>query len=178
MRFVLFTDKSPSQCMKALHERLHASATKSRPELDGWTEKSGTFSISLRRQVFGKLSRTTKLRGTADRENGVTVIRGTVPEGVNRQWLMIIALVVVALSAYMFLSGELMLAIMIVMAGLVMLVPLWGDHINHDVLLYELERALKAKPAPRDEARKLQANPPKRKSTKKKPARRTSKKSS
>ncbi|MEL6152157.1 MAG: hypothetical protein AAFR56_21175 [Chloroflexota bacterium] len=176
MRFVLFTDKTPSQCMKALHERMDASPTKSRPELNGWIEKSGSFSISLRRQVFGKLSRTTKLRGTADRESGVTVIRGSVPEGVNRRWLTIIALCVAALSAYMFLSGELMIATMIVLAGFIMLVPLWGDHRNHDVLLYELEKALKAKPAPRDEARKLQAQRPKRKPAKKKPTRRTSKK--
>jgi hypothetical protein len=154
--------------MKALHERMDASATKTRPELNGWIEKSGTFSLSLSRSVFGKLKRTTKLRGTADRESGVTVIRGSVPEGVTKEWLSIIGLCIVALAVYMFFNGQLMVSIMILLAGVFMLVPLWGDHRNHDVLLYELEKALKAKPAPPDEARKLQANPPKRKPAPKK----------
>lgn len=149
MRFVLFTEKTTNQCMKALHERLQANATKTRPELDGWIEKSGRFSISMSTQVLGKLSRRTRLRGTAEREKGVTVIRGFVPNGMSGRWLAVIGGCVALLAGYFLLVGELVLSILVFLFGMAMLIPLWGDHRNHDVLLYELEKTLKAKPAPR-----------------------------
>lgn len=149
MRFVLFTDKTTHQCMKALHERMQATETKSRPALDGWIEKSGSFSISLQRRVMGKFTRRTRLRGTAERESGTTVIRGFVPEGVSKEWLTVIGIAVAALAGYMFFNGQLVFAIIILVGGAAMMMSLWGDHRNHDVLLYELEKTLKAKPAPR-----------------------------
>ncbi len=148
MHFVLFTNKTTNQCMKALHERMQAPETKTRPALDGWIEKSGSFSLSISRRVIGKFKRKTRLRGTADRENGVTVIRGFVPEGVNKTWLTVIGVVVGALAAFMFLSGQLVFAIVAVLGGGAIMISLWGDHRNHDLLLYELEKTLKAKPAP------------------------------
>ena len=148
MRFVLFTEKTKSQCMKALHERLQASETKSRPELNGWIEKSGSFSLELSRPVFGKFQRTTRLRGTTERESGMTVIRGFVPNGLSREWLIIIGVMIVFTSLYMFAQGNLLFALLIAFGGGGVTVPLWGDYRNHDVLLYELEKTLKAKPAP------------------------------
>lgn len=148
LRFVLFTEKTTHQCMKALHERLQATATKSRPELDGWIEKNGRFSISMTTPVLGKFSRRTRLRGVAEREKGVTVIRGFVPNGLSNGGLAVLATVLAVLAFYFLLTGELMLGLLVILAGTAMLIPLWGDYRNHDVLLYELERTLKAKPAP------------------------------
>ena len=147
MRFVLMTDKTPNQCMRALHERLQAGGTKSRPDLDGWIEKNGHFSISVSTPVFGKFTRSTRLRATAERESGVTVIRGFVPDGVSREWLGVIGVGIVGMTLYMLASGQLIPALLILLAGGALVIPLWGDHLNHDVLLYELEKTLKAKPA-------------------------------
>lgn len=148
MRFVLFTEKTPSQCMKALQERLQAKATKSRPALDGWVNKSGKFSISMSSTVWGRFTRKTRLRAEASRESGITVIRGFVPNGASRETLFIIGGAVGALAVLMFARGNLVYAILAVIAGGALIVPLRGDYRNHDVLLYELEKTLKAKPTP------------------------------
>jgi hypothetical protein len=150
VRFVLITDKTVNQCMKALTERMQQSETKSRPAIDGWVEKGGRFSISVSQPVIGKVGRRTKLRATASRESGTTVIRGFVPNGIDRGPLILVGVFVALLAGYMFVQGQLLYAIIIAVAGGGTMIPLWGDHQNHDRLLYELERTLKAKPAPRD----------------------------
>lgn len=148
MRFVLFTEKTPSQCVKALNERLQATATKSRPRLKGQVEKSGKFSMALSTPVLGKFQRTTRLSGSTSRESGVTVIRGFVPDGASSAWLIVIGIAVFLLATYMFAKGDLIFAIMIIGGGGALVIPLLGDHRNHDILLYELEKTLKAKPTP------------------------------
>ncbi len=148
MQFILFTEKTTHQCMKALHERIQATETKTRPALEGWIEKNGSFSIAMSRRVVGNFKRTTRLRGSAERDKGVTVIRGFVPEGVSRNWLMVIGGAVALLAIFMVTQGQLLPAIVIAVVGALIVASLWGDYRNHDILLYELEKTLKAKPAP------------------------------
>ncbi len=174
MQFILFTEKTTNQCMKALHERIQATETKSRPALEGWIEKNGSFSIALSRRVIGKFRRTTRLRGSAERDKGVTIIRGFVPNGVSRNWLLIIGAAVAALTIFMVTQGQLLSGIVIVIAGLLIIASLWGDYRNHDILLYELEKTLKAKPAPPG----TKVAPPKKRSAKPAKRRQTAKKRS
>lgn len=148
MRFVLFTDKTVSQCMRDLNERLEAKPTKTRPELNGWIQKGGKFSVSVRSQVLRRFSRRTRLKATASRESGVTVIRGYVSDGVNPFWLRVLTGVVVVVALLLLLVGEPMLALVTLVFGVLAYIPLRGDYINSDTLLLELERTLKASPKP------------------------------
>lgn len=148
MKFVLFTDKTTSQCMRALHDRIQAKQTKTRPELDGWIEKSGRFSLSLSSPVLGKLKRTTRLRASAQRDRGQTIIRGFVPTGASSHWLGLILMAVIGGALYFVTTGELVLGLVVAVVGTAILLSLYGDYRNHDVLLHELEKTLKAKPAP------------------------------
>ncbi len=148
MRFALETDKTPKQCVKAIQERFEQNPTKTRPELKGFADKdSGRFSMSMETTVFGRFKRRTRLRGQAvKRGGGVTSISGFVPHGMDRTQLRIIAAFVVVLVLFMYLRGQLIYGIMILLAGGALAIPLWGDHLNHDHLLYELEKATGAKP--------------------------------
>ncbi len=146
MRFVLFTEKTPAQCLRALHDRMQAKETKRRPALGGWIEKSGRFSLSLSSPVLGKFQRTTRLRGRAKRDKGTTIIRGSVPNGASRSWLSFIAAGISGVALYFFSLGQLMLALLVAVIGSAILLALYGDYRNHDVLLHELEKTLKAKP--------------------------------
>jgi hypothetical protein len=150
MNFTLYTDKSVAQCMAAINERLQAKATKGRPALEGWIEKSGRFSIAVSAPVIEQLRihRTTRLHGTARRESGVTVISGAVPDGIspNMQRLMIGVLGIVSLL--ILISGQLALALLVLGFGAVAYVWLVGDYQNSEHLLIEVERVLKASPKP------------------------------
>ncbi|MCU0497832.1 MAG: hypothetical protein MUF87_10810 [Anaerolineae bacterium] len=148
MRFVLFTDKSVTECTKAIHERLQAPASSTRPNLGGYVEKGGRFSISLTSNVIGRFTRQTRLDGVIEKDNGSTVIRGTVPDGASPQG-QIMVLGGLALVGLMILSqGQTALAVLATLAGFVVYIPLRGDYENSDKLLLEVERTLKASPKP------------------------------
>jgi hypothetical protein len=148
VRFALETDKTPKQCIKALQDRIGKSETKSRPNLTGSTDKdSGRFTLELETKVIGPFKRRTRLRGVATRTSGTTTLRGFVPNGMARNQLLLVGFFVLALAIFMFVRGQLIYAIMIVLAGAAMAIPLIGDNENYDELLYELEKATKAKPA-------------------------------
>ncbi len=146
MQFVLYSDMSVSQCMTALHERIQTKGTKSRPELSGWIEKKGAFSISVTSKVMGRFNRRTRLNGYARRDKGMTVITGSVSDGVNPGALRVIGIALAVLVVMMFFVGEPMLGVLTIIFGAIAYVPLHGDYVNSDVLLIEVERTLKASP--------------------------------
>lgn len=148
MRFILYTDKTVAQCMSALNERMQQKGTKARPELHGWIEKSGSFSISMTSRVAQRFPRTTRLNGQAKREGGTTVVRGFVSDGVSPQWLGILSVMVLVICVIMILQGQPMLALLSVIFAGLFYIPMRGDYLNSDVLLLELERTLKATPTP------------------------------
>lgn len=148
MRFVLYTDKTVSQCMNALNERMQQKGTKAHPELHGWIEKGGAFSISMTSQVARRFPRTTRLNGQAKREGSSTVIRGYVSDGISPQWLGILSVVLVVLCVLLILQGQSMLALLSVIFAGLFYIPMRGDYVNSDVLLIELEGTLKATPKP------------------------------
>lgn len=146
MRFVLYTDMTVPQCMRALNERMQAKPTKARPELQGWVEKKGAFSISLSSKVAGRFSRTTRLSAQAERESGVTIIRGYVSDGMSPVWLRVVMIIVGIVALGLLASGDPMLAVVIVLFAGLAYIPLRGDYVNSDLLLIEVERTLKATP--------------------------------
>jgi len=148
MRFILYTDKTVSQCLSALNERMQQKGTKSRPEIDGWIEKSGQFSISVSQPVLGRFPRSTRLNADIQREKGITVIRGSVSDGVNPFWLRVLGVVVGIIALVMVLNNQAMLAVITLIFAAIAYVPLRGDYINSDLLLIEVERTLKANPKP------------------------------
>jgi hypothetical protein len=148
MRFVLFTDNTVSQCMSAINKRLQASGTRSRPELDGWIEKPGKFSLAVTSNVFRRFPRTTRLSGVATRESGTTVIRGHVSGGVGPRGLQMLVLAVGAVLFLLIVSGRPMLALVTLLFGGIAYVPLRGDFVNSETLLIEVEKTLKATPKP------------------------------
>lgn len=148
MRFVLYTERPVAECVKALGERLQQSATATRPALDGYADKSGRFALGLTSEVFSRFRRKTWLEGTLAKEAGVTVIRGSVPDGATPKRQRFIAYAIPAVGIFLALNGALLLAAMAVLLMLVVLGTLRGDYENGDRLLLEIERLLKANPKP------------------------------
>lgn len=148
MRFVLYSEKTVAQCLTAMNARLLVKETSTRPGLDGWVEKSGSFSISMTAPVVGKFTRRTALTARAERESGVTVIQGNVPSGVTRQGMAVIfaalALVVLAMVG----SGNVVFGLILLPFAAYLYIPLHGDYLNSAVLIEEVEKTLKAKAKP------------------------------
>ncbi len=148
MRFVLYTTETVSQCMNALNQRMQAKGTKARPELNGWIEKSGTFSLSITTKVAGRFPRSTRLNGKVKREKGVTTIKGYVSDGISPQWLRILFFVIAVVIIGLLIGHQLMLALLMVFFSAVFYIPMRGDYVNSDLLLIEVEKTLKASPKP------------------------------
>jgi hypothetical protein len=134
--------------MKAINDRLQSKETKGRPALDGWIEKNGRFEIAMSSAVYGRFSRKTRLRAVAEKDGKLTVIRGFVPNGLSREGLAIVFVALVAFGIVLIAQGNAFFAIILAVLGVFLSVPLVGDYQNHDVLLGELEKTLKAKPTP------------------------------
>lgn len=148
MRYVMYTEKSVPQAMNALNERLHAPGSKSRPQLDGWVDKSGRFSIGVTSSVFGRLTRKTYLQGKAERLGGITLIQGSVPGGVSKTGLAVIFGALLLLAALAYSQGNAILAGVAVLAGIALYIPLAGDYQNCETLLAELQKAVNARFTP------------------------------
>jgi hypothetical protein len=145
---VLYTEKSVSQCMTALNARMQARPSGSRLALDGWVEKNGRFSLSTSCRVARRFRRRTHLRGTAVRDEGYTVIRGYVPDGVSREGQAVIFGALLLVGAVLAASGNLLPAVIAVFATGALYIPLTGDRINSTILMSEVQRALGAKATP------------------------------
>ncbi len=148
MRFVMYTEKTIPQAMRAINERLHSPGTKSRPQLDGWVEKNGSFAITVTTTVHGRFKRKTILRGQAERESGETIIRGNVPGGLARDKQTMIFGIMFAIALLVFLQGSAIMALVFILVGAAITIPLQGDFNNSEILLTELQRALKARLTP------------------------------
>lgn len=148
MQFVYYSEKTVAQCLTAINARMQVKETATRPALDGWVEKGGSFSISLTAPVIGKFTRRTMLKAKVERESGVTVIRGSVPTGASRESRVIVfaALALVALT--IFLNGNALVALLLLPFAAYLYIPMRGDFLNSAVLLDEMQRTLKARPKP------------------------------
>lgn len=144
MRQVLYTEKTVAQCMSALTERLQSRGK----HMDGWVEKNGSFAISLSSALVGNIIRRTQLRGKVERQAGVTVVHLDVPSGADRRGQIMIFLAVALMALLLVIGGQLPLAILIVIAGVVLYIPLAGDHKNSPALVSEIQRTLKASTRP------------------------------
>jgi hypothetical protein len=148
VRFVLYSDKTVSQCLSALNERIQAPAAANRPALSGWIEKGGRFSIGLKSVVLGTFTRTTHLEGTIERESGSSVIRGSVPDGVPPTAQIMILLGIIAVGILLIVQRNAILGVIAMIAAVGIYIPLRGDFENSDRLLMEVEKTLKADPKP------------------------------
>lgn len=149
MRFTFYTTKTVKQCMSALKERMESPGTKSRPALGGSVQKDGKFTLTLTAPTLGeRFPRTTKLRGTATRESGVTVLSGYVPTGVPRRRFFLVLGAAFVVAVIMLLNGDGLLGIVVALLGTTLYIPLVGDHQNQAVLVKELRRATNAKIKP------------------------------
>lgn len=146
MRFILFTDKKVLDCVSAINERLQAPASGSRPGLDGWIEKRGSFALAIDSPVLGRFVRQTRLEALVEREGDTTVIRGQVPGGASPGQQRLLIGGVIALCAFMLIQGEALVAMLAAVMGGILYIPLRGDYDNSEKLLIEVERTLKASP--------------------------------
>jgi hypothetical protein len=145
----MYTDKSVAQSMRAINERLHATGTKSRPQIDGWVEKSGNFAMSVTTTVRWKFKRKTFLQARAKRDGGFTVIQGNVPGGLSRDKQMLVIGIMIVIGLVLGITqSNVIMTIVLVLAGGALSIPFEGDYHNSEVLLTELQRALSAKFAP------------------------------
>jgi hypothetical protein len=144
----MYTDSSVAQAMKAINDRLHVPGTKSRPQIDGWVEKNGSFAMSVNTSVYRRFHRKTFLRAKAERQGGTTVVTGTVPGGLPRNRQIIIFVMMVILGLALLSQGNAILAFVAIAAGAALAIPLQGDYHNSEILLTELQKALKARFAP------------------------------
>ena len=148
MRFTYYTEKTVSQCMSALNERLQQKGTSSRPGLEGWVEKNGNFSIAVTTKVARRFPRTTRLQGKAERLGGVTIVKGSVADGAAARERIIIVAALAIIGAFIMTTGNLLPGVVVVGAGLLLNIPLAGDHQNSEYLTGETQRTLKAKTTP------------------------------
>lgn len=148
MRFVFYTEKTIPQCMTAINERMQVKATSTRPALDGWVEKGGAFALSLTSPVIGKFTRRTTLKAQAERESGITIIRGSVPGGAPREGQAIVFIALVLVALIIISSGNILVGLLLLPVAAYLYIPLHGDYRNSDVLLDEVQKTLKAKLTP------------------------------
>lgn len=141
MDFTYYSEKTVSQCMLALNERLHQKNGR----LDGWVEKNGNFSLSVSTTVLRRFSRTTRLSGHVAKENGVTVVRGYVSDGADPRNRYIIYGILVLVGALLAVAGYFLFGLLAIAAIVPLNIPLEGDHINSETLTNEVQRTLKAK---------------------------------
>lgn len=148
MRYRLYTDKTIAQCMSAINERLHQKGTATRVALDGWVEKGGSFTISMTAPVARRFSRTTRLSGRMERRNGVTIIEGMAPGGVDARGRALVYAALAAAALVLFAGGRPALALLFLPLGVVLYLPMKGDHEHSAVLLAELQKTLRARTTP------------------------------
>jgi hypothetical protein len=160
LRFTYYTDKTVSQCMMALNERLHGTG---RSGLEGWVEKGGNFSLSVSSTVAGRFNRTTRLQAKAERESGITTIKGYVSDGVAPRERVIIYGALILVGLLLMTAGALLPAVIAIGAAPLLHIPLTGDYKNSRVLLSEVHRTLKAKDTPPLAAKK--SAPPRKSAT-------------
>jgi hypothetical protein len=144
----MYTDSSVAQAMKAVNDRLHVAGTRSRPQIDGWVEKNGSFAMSVKTTVYGRFQRKTLLRARAERQGGTTVVSGSVPGGLPRNRQIVIFVMMLVLGLVLLSQGSAILCIIVIAAGAALAIPLQGDYDNSEILLTELQKALKARFAP------------------------------
>lgn len=144
MHFTYYTDKTVSQCMMALNERLHAKNGK----LEGWTEKKGGFSLAVTSTVMRRFSRRTELHAKVERDNNITVVRGAVSDGIDLQRRAVIYGMLVLVGVLIILRGGLFPGLIAFLAPLALNIPLEGDYNNSQVLIAEVQRTLKARETP------------------------------
>jgi hypothetical protein len=148
VRFVLYTDKTPAQALSAINARLLAKESSARASLGGWVEKSGAFSLSVATPVIGRFERRTIMQGKIERGEGVTVVRGDVPSGVDKQGQLIVFIALALLAVLMLVSGNVLPALVVIPLGAYLYIPMTGDRGNSEILMHELQRTLKAKETP------------------------------
>ena len=148
MQFDLYTDKTVSQALNAVHERLQAKPTKSRPEFDGWIQKDGHFTMSTTIPVARIFSRTTRLHGRLERVGNATTVHVRVAVGMTQEGQAILFGAILVLAALVLLNGNAVLGLLIAIVGLAAYIPLKGDYHNSEVLVKDLRRILKAKETP------------------------------
>jgi hypothetical protein len=148
MRFELYTDKTIAQCVRLINERLLLKETKSRPAIDGWVDKSGRFSISMQGRVYKRFNWRTRMRAHIERQAGLSVVQGVVPSGLSPNGIRLVVAGFVIFAVYLLSQQQVVAAIVLGFITFGITIPLQGDYKNHDLLLYELERTLEAKPAP------------------------------
>jgi hypothetical protein len=152
LRFTYYTEKTVSQCMMALNERIHTSS-----KLEGWTEKSGGFSLAASCRVARRFSRTTHLQAKAERQGSVTIVKGYVSDGVGPRERVIIIVALALVGLLLILAAKTLIPGVVALAvGPLLYIPLTGDYVNSKVLVGEVQRALKAKDSPPVVVKKVQ----------------------
>ncbi len=144
MRFIYYSDRTVSQCMMALNERIHAKNGK----LEGWTEKNGNFALESTSTVMRRFSRTTRLQAKAERENNTTIVKGNVSEGIDPQRRAILYGMMVLAGVFIILQGSMLPGLIAVLAPLALNIPLEGDYNNSQILISEVQKTLRAKDTP------------------------------
>ncbi len=147
MRFILYTEKTPAQALTAINTRMQSKESSARNSLGGWIEKNGAFSLNVATPVIGRFERRTVMRGRIERENGLTVVQGDVPHGVDKQGQLIVFIALALLGVLILTSGN-AIALVMIPLGAYLYVPMNGDRANSEILMNELQRTLKARQTP------------------------------
>ncbi len=148
MRFVLYSEKTVAQCLTAINARMQAKGTSTRPALDGWVEKGGAFALAVSTTVIGKFARRTTLKAKIERQSGVTIIRGSVPNGSTKQGQLVVFGGLTLVAATMIANGNVLFALLMLPFAAYLYIPMRGDLLNSEILIDEVQKTLKAKPKP------------------------------
>jgi hypothetical protein len=148
MEFQLYSSKNIKQCTQAITERLKVPGTKARPAFIGNVDKEGKFTLAVTTPVFRTVQRTTRLRGTLEKQGNLTVIRGYVPHGVPRDRIPLIMGAASMVSLLIMANGQIIVGLLTLLVGAGLYIPLVGDSQNSATLIKDLKRTLEAKDNP------------------------------
>lgn len=148
MRLEVYTEKTIPQCLAALNERMQVKGTSSRPGLEGWVEKNGTFSLSVTTPVIAKFERTTTLHGKLTKGDGHTVVEINVSEGADRRGIILMFGAVAVIVLVLIASGNVLFALLLLPVAAYLYIPMRGDHENSASLVSDVQRALKTRATP------------------------------
>jgi hypothetical protein len=147
VHFELYASKTIKQCLADINARFQEKESKARPGISGYTEKTGEFHLYTATTVLG-LRRNTHLRGTMEKVKDVTILRGYVSSGVQKEQAYVIMGAMMLTALAMLLLGQAIFSIVIMIIAVAGYVPLVGDYHNSQYLIKELRRITGAKDKP------------------------------
>ena len=143
----LYTDKNLQDCQTALIERMHARPTKTRPLIDGWINKDGTFLLWMTGNVYGPIDIRTRYNGVIieDTASNSTLIVVRLPWSGDASQTLVIIFASVLLAIIVATSGNFVGGFVVLLIGVALILVLRTNTANNDIFVKTIKQTLRAR---------------------------------